>query len=104
MMVRPNRLQEKIMDPRQNYRRILDNFEEFCDGFEAGAAKRFSGQDNDSRQPIDNAEVQRVTPAVIREINHDGAENLLIGATSFDVQATEGTGTSEHSGDVGLSS
>ena len=89
---------------RNTYEDILDNFEQFCDQFEVAAAQRFSGQDNDSRQPIDNAEVQRVTPAVIREINHDGAENLLIGATSFDVQTTEGTGTSEHSGDVGLSS
>ena len=85
------------MDPRNNYQQILDNFEEFCDGFEAGAARRFSGQDNDSRQPIDNAEVQRVTPRVIREINHDGAENLLTGETLFDVQTSLSEGSSDDS-------
>ena len=103
-MVRPNHLQEQIMEEQTNLQDILNNFEEFCDNFEYSAAKRFSGIDNESRQPIDNTEVQRVTPRDITEIKHDGAENLLIGATSFDVQATEGTGTSEHSGDVGLSS
>ena len=96
-MVRPNPHQVLTMDPRNNYQRILDNFEEFCDGFEAGAAQRFSGQDNDSRQPIDNAEVQRVTPRVIREINHDGAENLLTGETSFDVQTSLSEGSSDDS-------
>ena len=89
MMVRPNRLQEKIMDPRQNYQRILDNFEEFCDGFEAGAAKRFSGQDNDSRQPIDNAEVQRVTPTIVREVNTVGEEDIITRTTAIDVSSTE---------------
>ena len=96
-MVRPNPHQVLTMDPRTNYQQILDNFEEFCDGFEAGAARRFSGQDNDSRQPIDNAEVQRVTPRVIREINHDGAENLLTGETSFDVQTSLSEGSSDDS-------
>ena len=40
-MVRPNLHQVLIMDPRTNYQQILDNFEEFCDGFEAGAATAF---------------------------------------------------------------
>ena len=42
---------------RNTYEDILDNFEQFCDQFEVAAAQRFSGQDNDSRQPIDNGEV-----------------------------------------------
>ena len=95
-MVRPNPL--KPME-RNTYERILDNFEQFCDEFEVAAAERFSGQDNDSRQPIDNAEVQRVTPRVIREINHDGAENLLTGETSFDVQTSLSEGSSDNSTD-----
>ena len=33
------------MDPNNNYNEILANFEQFCDQFELGAAKRFSGQD-----------------------------------------------------------
>ena len=77
------------MDPRTNYQQILDNFEEFCDGFEAGAARRFSGQDNDSRQPIDNAEIQRQTPRTIREISHDGEEVNLLRETAIDVSPTE---------------
>ena len=42
------------------YEKILNNFDQFCDDFEFAAAKRFSGVDNDSRQPVDNAEVQRL--------------------------------------------
>ena len=102
-MVRPNPHQVLNMDPNNNYNEILANFEQFCDQFELGAAKRFSGQDNDSRQPIDNAEVQRVTPRVIREINHDGAENLLVGETSFDVQTSLSEGSSDDSRDSWLS-
>ena len=96
-MVRPNLHQVLTMDPRNNYQEILDNFEQFCDGFEAGAAKRFSGQDDDSRQPIDNAEIQRQTPTVVREIDGDGTEDLITGETSFDVPPTSITGTSEYS-------
>ena len=88
-MVRPNPHQVLNMDPRKNYQRILDNFEEFCDGFEAGAAQRFSGQDNDSRQPIDNAEVQRETPTIVREVKHDGEAVNLIRETAIDVPSTE---------------
>ncbi len=71
------------------YEKVLANFEQFCDGFEMAAAERFSGVDNDSRQPINNAEVQRVTPAVVREVDEPGEEDILARATSIDVQATE---------------
>lgn len=109
-MVRPNPL--KPME-RNTYNDILNNFEQFCDGFEVAAAERFSGQDNDSRQPIDNGEVQRVTPAVVREVKGVGAqdipiiptrpntigsgietsevgeENYFVGDTTIDVPSTE---------------
>ena len=85
-MVRPNPL--KPME-RNTYERILDNFEQFCDEFEVAAAERFSGQDNDSRQPIDNAEVQRETPAIVREVKHDGEKVNLIRETAIDVPSTE---------------
>ena len=85
------------MNERNHYEKILDNFDQFCDEFEFAAAKRFSGQDDDSRQPIDNAEIQRQTPTVVREIDGDGTEDLITRETSFDVPPTSITGTSEYS-------
>ena len=71
------------------YERILNNFDQFCDEFEFAAAKRFSGQDDDSRQPIDNAEIKRQTPRVVREIRHDGEENELLTEDAINVSPTE---------------
>ena len=85
-MVRPNPL--KPME-RNTYEDILNNFESFCDNFEVAAAERFSGQDNDSRQPVDNAEVQRVTPTIVREVNTVGEEDIITRTTAIDVQASE---------------
>ena len=74
---------------RNTYEDILDNFESFCDNFEVAAAERFAGRDNDSRQPIDNAEVQRVTPTVVREVNTVGEEDIITRTTAIDVSSTE---------------
>ena len=71
------------------YEKILANFEQFCDEFEGAASHRFSGVDNDSRQPIEHSAVDRVTPEVVREIDEVGEEDILARATSIDVQATE---------------
>ena len=70
------------------YEKVLANFEQFCDQFEGAASQRFSGVDNDSRQPVDNAEVQRVTPAIVREVESVGAEDIQARASIIDVQAT----------------
>ena len=80
-----------MRDPREEnyYDKILNNFDQFCDEFEFAAAKRFSGQDNDSRQPLDNAEVQRQTPRVVREINYDGEEVKLLTEDAIDVSSTK---------------
>ena len=80
-----------MRDPREEnyYDKILNNFDQFCDEFEFAAAKRFSGQDDDSRQPLDNAEVQRQTPRVVREINYDGEEVKLITEDAIDVSSTK---------------
>ena len=86
-----------MTNERNYYEKILNNFDQFCDEFEFAAAKRFSGQDDDSRQPIDNAEIQRQTPTVVREIDGDGTEDLITRETSFDVPPTSITGTSEYS-------
>ena len=71
------------------YEKILNNFDQFCDDFEFAAAKRFSGVDNDSRQPLDNAEVQRVTPTVVREVNTVGEEDITARTSTIDVPSTE---------------
>ena len=77
------------MDPRLNYDKILDNFEQFCDEFEGAAAKRFAGRDDDSRRPIEHEAIERVTPAVVQEIDVAGEEDLRFGEPSIDIQATE---------------
>ena len=78
-----------MTNERNYYEKILNNFDQFCDEFEFEAAKRFSGQDDDSRQPIDNAEIKRQTPRVVREINHDGEEVNLLREDAIDVSPTE---------------
>ena len=70
------------------YEKVLANFEQFCDEVEGAASHRFSGVDNDSRQPIDNAEVQRVTPTVVREVEPVGEEDIQARASIIDVQAS----------------
>ena len=71
------------------YEKILNNFDQFCDDFEFAAAKRFSGVDNDSRQPLDNAEVQRVTPPIVREVESVGEEDINARTSTVDVPSTE---------------
>ena len=82
------------------YEQVLNNFDQFCDDFEFAAAKRFSGVDNDSRQPLDNAEVQRVTPTVVREVDSVGEEDITARTTTVDVPSTEVRDTSDGSTDT----
>ena len=82
------------------YNEVLDNFDQFCDNFEFAAAKRFSGVDNDSRQPLDNAEVQRVTPTVIREIDSVGEEDITARTSTVDVPSTTIRDASDDSTDT----
>ena len=71
------------------YEKVLANFEQFCDEFEGAAAQRFSGVDNDSRQPIEHSAVERVTPDVVREVDEVGEEDIIARATTIDVPSTE---------------
>ena len=82
------------------YEQVLNNFDQFCDDFEFAAAKRFSGVDNDSRQPLDNAEVQRVTPTVVREVDSVGEEDITARTTTVDVPSTEVRDASDDSTDT----
>ena len=71
------------------YEKVLANFEQFCDQFEGAASQRFSGVDNDSRQPLEHTAVESVTPAVVREVDEVGEDDILARASAIDVQATE---------------
>ena len=82
------------------YEQVLNNFDQFCDDFEFAAAKRFSGVDNDSRQPLDNAEVQRVTPTVVREVNSVGEEDITARTSTVDVPSTTIRDTPDDSTDT----
>ena len=82
------------------YNEVLNNFDQFCDDFEFAAAKRFSGVDNDSRQPLDNSEVQRVTPTVVREVNSVGEEDITARTSTVDVPSTTIRDTSDDSTDT----
>jgi hypothetical protein len=92
-------LREEPVD-KNFYNEVLDNFDQFCDNFEFAAAKRFSGVDNDSRQPLDNAEVQRVTPTVVREVDSVGEEDITARTTTVDVPSTTVNDTSNDSTDT----
>ena len=74
---------------RETYKEILDNFEQFCDEFEGAAAKRYSGVDDDSREPINNESVERITPAVVREVDGVGEEDFRSRTPTIDVPSTE---------------
>mgnify|MGYP003319066548 FL=1 len=66
-----------------------NKFDKFCDDFENAAAERFSGRGNESRTPITHSSVESVTPAVVREVEPIGAEDLVAGESTIDVQASD---------------
>lgn len=87
-------------DPNM-YEEILSNFDSFCDQFEGAAARRFAGLDDASRQPIDNAEIQRSTPVAVREVDDGGDEGVSIRTPPVDVQAAPMPRLSDDSEDIG---
>ena len=82
------------------YEEILANFDAFCDQFEGAAARRFAGLDDASRQPIDNAEVQRATPTAAREVDDGGEEGIRLREPPIDVQAAPVPELQDYSGDA----
>jgi len=87
-------------DPNM-YEEIIANFDAFCVQFEGAAARRFAGLDDASRQPIDNAEVQRATPVAVREVDDGGDEGVSIRTPPVDVQAAPMPRLSDDRGDIG---
>ena len=76
------------------YEKVLDNFEQFCDQFEGAASQRFSGVDNGITNNTTgvssgtNQQLEEVQPAVVREIESVGTEDVQARASIVDVQAT----------------
>ena len=75
------------------YEKALADFDHFCDEFENAANKRFQGIDDDSRQPIDNAEVARVTPTVVQEIDDFREPPVNVQATTVEGISETGSST-----------
>ena len=81
------------------YEKVLNNFEQFCDEFEGAASQRFSGVDNAGTSNTTgvpssaNQQFEEGQPAVVREIDEVGEDDILARATAIDVPSTEVTET-----------
>ena len=84
--------QKKIMEKPdfENYAKILENFDAFCDEFESRASNAFMrGDQNDGRV---TGEVERTgedCPMAVREIAEPGPTDLPAQAAHLDVPSTE---------------
>ena len=73
----------------ENYAKILENFDAFCDEFESRASNAFlRGDQNDGRVSEATAEIGDSTPEAVREVREPGAASIPPGAPYVDVQAT----------------
>lgn len=70
----------------ENFTSILDNFDAFCDEFEARAADAFlRGDQNDGRVTKATAEVGERPPSAVREVAEPGPTDIAVRATNVDV-------------------
>lgn len=70
----------------ENFDSILNDFDAFCDEFEARAAEAFlRGDQNDGRVTKAAAEVGASTPNAVREITEPGPTDIAVGAPYIDV-------------------
>jgi hypothetical protein len=77
--------------PRNEYEKILQDFDAYCDEFEDRAAEAFlRGDQNDGRVTKAAAEVGERPPSIIREIAEPGPTDIAIRATNIDVSAPIG--------------
>ena len=88
-------LQVQIMEPKSNFDKILNNFDQFCDEFENQAASSYSKLNNG-----DIERTKRDDKETLQEIRFSGEENVISGTTPIDVQATYLSETRESSGDT----
>ncbi len=85
--------QKKIMEKPdfENYAKILENFDAFCDEFESRASNAFmKGDQNDGRVTGEIERVGENTPMAVREVKQPGPAPLPARESIVDVQATNG--------------
>ena len=75
----------------ENYAKILENFDAFCDEFESRASNAFlRGDQNDGRVTEAQSRIGEHGPEAVREVAAPGPADLPAGAPYVDVQATHG--------------
>ena len=75
----------------ENFDKILNNFDAFCDEFESRAAEAFlRGDQNDGRVTKAAAEIGTSTPNAVREIAEPGPTDIAAGAPYIDVSPSIG--------------
>tara|TARA_B100000700_G_scaffold326600_1_gene438610 strand:+ start:931 stop:1179 length:249 start_codon:yes stop_codon:yes gene_type:complete len=75
--------------PEYDYQHILDNFEQFCDGFESAAAEGYLR--GNEKSPILSQYTTRHrtdTPRIVSEVSEYRGEGIESRKPSIDVQAT----------------
>ena len=80
--------QKKIMEKPdfENYAKILENFDKFCDEFEERASNAFMrGDQNDGRVTGEIERAGEDTPLAVREIAEPGPTDVANGAPHLDV-------------------
>ena len=75
----------------ENYAKILENFDAFCDEFESRASNAFlRGDQNDGRVTEAQSRIGEHGPEAVREVAAPGPADIPAGAPYVDVQATHG--------------
>ena len=75
----------------ENYAKILENFDAFCDEFESRASNAFlRGDQNDGRVTEAQSRIGEHGPEAVREVAAPGPADLPAGAPYVDVQASHG--------------
>ena len=76
-------------DDGLDYEDMLNDFDSFCDPFEARAAKAYNGGDQNNGRVIDQIErLGENTPMAVREVKHPRENFRETGEPIIDVQAT----------------
>jgi len=75
----------------ENFDKILNNFDAFCDEFESRAAEAFlRGDQNDGRVTRATAEIGERPPSAVREVAEPGPTDIAAGAPYIDVSPSIG--------------
>ena len=78
-------------DDGLDYEDMLNDFDNFCDQFEARASKAYNGGDQNNGRVV--SEIERVgenPPMAVREIEHPTTNTRKASESIVDVQASDG--------------